>query len=633
MTGDFGDERETPTYEATPIRIGSIVRRYPLPFVAIVGLLVGATLTYLLQQPGLGRWVWLGTLIIGGLPLVFQTARRVLRGEFASDVIAMLAILGALALDQAFAGVIIVLMQSSGEAIDSYAFHRASASLRELLKRAPRRARRRRGDAVEEIPVEAVAVGDRLVVRAGDMLPVDGTVASPESLIDEAAVTGEPLPKRRVAGERVLSGTINVGAPFDLLADRRAQESTYSRIVELVRSAQERKPPLQRLADRFAVWFTPLTLVVAVLGWLLTHAPQTALAVLVVATPCPLIIATPIAVIGAVNRAADRGLVVKSGGAIEEIGRARVVVFDKTGTLTAGRPEVRGVVSFDQSWSPGQLLRAAGALEQLSSHPLAAATVREARKVAPALPSPTDVVETGGAGIEGIVEGRRLLVGSASLVRRRSGLDLATELKQLGARHDPTGSLVAFVLVEGKPVGAILYADALRPGVPIMVDRLHTLGVEKVVLLTGDSSANAQAIAAEAHITEFTGELLPEGKVERIRAFRDQVGSTVMVGDGINDAAALASASVGVAMGARGAGISVEAADIVLLVDDVTRVPEGIALGQRMVGVARQGIYFGLGASLVLMAIAAGGFILPALGAIMQEVIDVLVIVNALRVR
>jgi heavy metal translocating P-type ATPase len=545
----------------------------------------------------------------------------------------MLAIVGALALDQAFAGVIIVLMQSSGEAIDSYAFHRASASLRGLLKRAPRRARRRSNDSVEDIPVQEVAVGDRLVVLAGDMLPVDGVVTSPEALIDESAVSGEPLPRRRFAGEHVLSGSINVGNPFDMAADRRSQESTYSRIVELVRMAQDRKPPLQRLADRYAAWFTPLTLVVAAIGGLLTHSPQTALAVLVVATPCPLIIATPIAVIGAVNRAADKGLVVKSGGAIEEIGRARVVVFDKTGTLTAGRPEVQSVVVFDPVWSPGEVLRVAGALEQFSSHPLAAATVREAQKVALALPVPGDVVETGGAGVEGVVDGRRVLVGSSTLVRRRLGLDLGSEWKRLPTRRESEGWLVAFVMVDGKAAGAILYADPIRPGVPAMVDRLHTLGVLHVVLLTGDSSANAETIAREAHIAEFTGDLLPEGKVERIRAFRDRVGSTVMVGDGINDAAALASASVGVAMGARGAGISVEAADIVLLVDDVTRVTDGIALGQRMVRVARQGIYFGLGASMVLMAIAAGGLVLPALGAILQEVIDVFVILNALRVR
>lgn len=632
MTDSEIDET-TPTYESGSLRIGAIVRRYPLPFLAIAGLIVGASLTYLFHQSGVGRWVWLGTLVVGGLPLVYQTVRRIFRGEFASDIIAMLAIVGALALDQAFAGVIIVLMQSSGEAMDSYAFHRASASLRQLLKRAPRRARRRSGDVVDDIPVDQVAVGDRLVVLTGDMLPVDGEVSSSEALIDESAVTGEPLPHRRPAGDHVLSGSINVGPPFDLRADRRSGESTYSRIVELVRTAQARKPPLQRLADRFAVWFTPLALAVAAAGWALTQTPVTALAVLVVATPCPLIIATPIAVIGAVNRAAEMGLVVKSGGAIEEIGRARVVAFDKTGTLTAGRPEVQEVAVLDSAWSRAEVLRVAAALEQLSSHPLAAATVREARKAAVTLPTPRDVVETGGAGIEGVVDGHRVFVGSSTLIRRRWGRDLRPEGNRLPARREVEGWLVAFVMVDGSPVGAILYADPIRPGVPAMVDRLQALGVQHVVLLSGDSSANAATIARAAHISEFSGDLLPEGKVERIREYRERVGSTVMVGDGINDAAALASASVGIAMGARGVGISVEAADIVLLVDDVTRVPDGIALGQRMVAVARQGIYFGLGASVVLMIIAAGGFVLPAVGALLQEVIDVLVILNALRVR
>ncbi|HXQ94768.1 MAG TPA: heavy metal translocating P-type ATPase [Thermoplasmata archaeon] len=626
------DPAEPPTYETTPLRLGPIARRYPLPFVASTGLLVGLLLTYVIAAPSWGRYVWLGTLVVGGLPLVYQTARRLLRGEFASDVIAMLAIVGALALDQAFAGVIIVLMQSSGEAIDSYAFHRASASLRQLLQRAPRRARRRRGDVVEEIPADAVAVGDCLVVLAGDMLPVDGTVVSAEALLDEAAVTGEPLPRRRVAGEPVLSGTLNVGAPFDVRADRRSQESTYARIVELVRSAQDRKPPLQRLADRYAVWFTPLALAVAALGWLLTHAPQTALAVLVVATPCPLIIATPIAVIGAVNRAAHDGVVVKSGGAIEELGRARVVAFDKTGTLTAGRPEVEAIVAYDTTTSTTEILRWAGSLEQMSSHPLAEATVREARRTTPFLPNPSDVVETGGAGLEGIVEGHRVLVGSESLIRKRlDGWPVAAPAVGIPSRT--AGRLVAVVAFDGRPIGEIRYADRLREGVRPMVDRLRSLGVEHVALLTGDNQANAEGMAREAGITEFAGELLPEGKVEKIRDYRARFGTTVMVGDGINDAAALASASVGVAMGARGAGISAESADIVLLVDDIDRVVDGIALSQRMVRVARRGIVLGLGASLVLMAIAAGGFVLPAVGAVLQEVVDGLVILNAMQVR
>ncbi|MCI4362557.1 MAG: heavy metal translocating P-type ATPase [Thermoplasmata archaeon] len=600
---------------------------------AIVGLVLGASLAYVGHRPTVGNWVWLGTLVVGGLPLVYATVRRVLRGDLASDVIAALAIVGALGLDQAFAGVIIVLMQSSGEAIDSYAFQRASASLRKLLERAPRRARRRSIEGIAEIPVDQVTVGDSLVVLAGDMVPVDGLVASASALVDESAVTGEPIPRRHVLGEPVLSGTLNAGDPFEMQASRRSEDSTYSRIVELVRSAQRQKPPIQRLADRFAVWFIPLTLVLAAFGWAWSSHPVTALAVLVVATPCPLIIAVPIAVIGAVDRAADRGMVVKSGGAIEEFGRAKVVVFDKTGTLTLGRPEVREVVAFRPTFTSEGLLRSAAALEQLSSHPLAAATVREARKTGAVLPDSSGTVETPGAGIRGVVDGHQVLVGSASYIREEAGIDIERELPRSPKAARPEGWPTAFVVVDRTPAGAFLYNDPLRPGVASMVDRLRHLGVERIALLSGDSAANTQAVAEAAHISEFAGDLRPEEKLERVREFRERVGPTVMVGDGINDAAALAAASVGVAMGARGAGISVEAADIVLLVDDVTRVPDGIALGQRMVRVARQGIYVGLGASLVLMVVAVGGFVVPALGAILQEVVDVLVILNALRVR
>jgi len=338
-------------------------------------------------------------------------------------------------------------------------------------------------------------------------------------------------------------------------------------------------------------------------------------------------------VIGAVNRAAHDGVVVKSGGAIEELGRARVVAFDKTGTLTAGRPEVEEVVAFDVAQSTSDILRWAAALEQLSSHPLAEATVREARRTTPFLPNPSDVVETGGAGLEGVVDGHRVLVGSESLIRKRLGG--APVVAGSSSRVPPrtAGRLVAVVALDGRPIGEIRYADRLREGVRPMVERLRALGVEHVALLTGDSQANAEGMAREAGITEFAGELLPEGKVERIRDYRARFGTTDMVGDGINDAAALASASVGVAMGAHGAGISAESADIVLLVDDVDRVVDGIALSQRMVRIARRGIILGLGASLVLMAIAAGGFVLPAVGAVLQEVVDGLVILNAMQVR
>ncbi|MFI5038283.1 MAG: heavy metal translocating P-type ATPase, partial [Solirubrobacterales bacterium] len=480
------------------------------------------------------------------------------------------------------------------------------------FRRAPHVARRRRGESVEEIPAEQVAVGDLLVIPTGDVLPVDGTVSDREALIDDATITGEPLPSRHGIGEVLLSGSINVGPPFELQAIRRSTESQYAQIVELVRSAQERKPPIQRLADRYALWFTPLALAVALLGWFLTADPDVALAVLVVATPCPLIIATPVAVIGAVNRAADRGLVVKSGGAIEEIGRSRVVIFDKTGTITSGRPEVERVILLGKRFDVEQLLLLAASLEQRSSHPLAGAIVRRARSVNRPVPVAAEVEEIPGAGVGGIADGHRVVVGQSSLVRARLGIGAESEGTGRIPPSETRGRMLSYIAVDGEIAGAILFADRLRPGVPEMVSRLGELGVERVTMLTGDSRANAEEIAQAAGIPEYHAELSPQAKVAQVDLYRRQYGSALMVGDGVNDAAALAAASVGIAMGARGAGISAEAADVVLLVDDVTRVPEGIVLGQRMVRIARQGIIFGLGASFVLMAIAASGHILPA---------------------
>ncbi len=597
---------------------------------ALGGLAAGTLLTYPLARPDLGRLAWYATLILGGAPLVYHTFQKLSARQFSADVIATLAILGAIALDQSFAGVIIVLMQSGGEALDGYAFHRASSSLRELLQREPRTARRRRADRVEEIPVEEVRVGDRLLVRSGDVLPVDGEVEGEGALLDEAAISGEPLPKKRDPGTLVLSGSANVGGPFGLIARRTSRESQYARMVDLVRSAQDRKPRIQRLADRYAAWFTPLTLLVGALGWYFTASPTTALAVLVVATPCPLIIATPIAVIGAVNQAARRGIVVKSGGALEEVGNARVVAFDKTGTITSGRPEVERVVVFDPSGSPADLLRLTAALEQNSSHPLASAVLRAAPR-GEGLPPATQVHERAGSGLGGFVEGHAVEVGSETYLRGLGFSDLSTRLEQLVPPGELRGRLSSFVAVDGRPIGAILYADRIRPGILQLSSRLRDLGVQHVVLLSGDSQANVETIARQARIWEFHGELLPEQKLARIQEYRKEKGTTVMVGDGINDAAALASASVGIALGAQGAGITAEAADAVLLEDDPARVADLIDLGKRMNRVAREGIFAGLGASLVLMGIAAFGGIIPAEGALLQEVIDLLVIVNALR--
>ncbi|MDV3293840.1 MAG: HAD-IC family P-type ATPase, partial [Nitrososphaerales archaeon] len=359
------------------LRRGGVLRGYPVPVFALVGLVAGGLVALVLGRAEWARWIWYGTLVIGGTPVVYHTLRGMLRGKFAADVVAMLAIVTAVLTDEAFAGVIIVLMQTGGEAIDDYGFRRASSSLDELIARAPRIARRRKGDLIEEVKVTEVAVGDTVVVRPGDLIPVDGSVSSDQAEVDESALTGEPLPRSKSRGETLLSGSINAGAPFEMKAGKASADSQYSKIVDMVRKAEQEKPPIQRLADRYAVWFTPVTLAVAGFSWLVVGSLDALLAVLVVATPCPLILATPLAVISGVNRAAKEGIIVKSGAAIEQIGKGRVVIFDKTGTLTYGTPLVEKVTSV--TGGADELLRKVASVEQLSSHPVAMSLAREGR--------------------------------------------------------------------------------------------------------------------------------------------------------------------------------------------------------------------------------------------------------------
>jgi heavy metal translocating P-type ATPase len=612
----------------------SVVRRYPIPIFAVAGLVVGAVLQLGLGDPLSARWVWLGTLVIGGTPIVWKTLRGMLRGHFAADIVAMLAIVAAILMDQAFAGVVIVLMQSGGEAIEDYGLGRASSSLDALLSRAPRIARRKKADgAIEEIGVASVRVGDILLVRPGDLVPVDGTILSGKSEVDESALTGEPLPKRLAPGDHVLSGSINIDGAIEMTADRPSQESQYAKIVELVRKAQREKPPIERLADHYAVYFTPITLVVAAAGFLITQNPVTILAVLVVATPCPLILATPIAVISGVNRAAKQGIIVKTGAAIEQIGRAKAMAFDKTGTITFGTPLVERIISTDHV-SSEELLYKAGCLGQLSSHVTAQSIARKALEKFPKLEVPRNFRETPGGGVEGDLNGEHIAIGSERFLDNILGDGLMEKAsKEVVNETRSLGKLLTFVATDSKLSGVIVSSDQVRAGVPAMIQKLHDLGVQETVMLTGDNSTSARAIAREAGIRDFQADLLPGQKVEALQRLKEKYDPLVMVGDGINDAPALAAATVGVAMGAHGAGISAEAADVVLLVDDITIAADAVMIGQRMLKVAKQGILIGLGSSLTLMAIAAFGFIAPASGAILQEVIDASVILNALRAR
>ncbi len=606
-------------------RIWQFVRENPIPFVALIGLVLGAVLRFGAGRADLSDLIWLGTLVIGGAPVVYETIKGMLKGNFASDVVAMLAIITAVLTQEYFAGVIIVLMQSGGEALENYSLRRASSSLEKLLARAPRIAHRRTNSQIEDIQVDQVKIGDTLVVRPGDLIPVDGKLLSDQAMIDEAALTGEPLSAPKKISEALLSGSINAGDAFEMQATELSVDSKYAKIVELVRKAQEEKPPLQRLADRYAVWFTPVTLVMCALGLLITHDVHTILSVLVVATPCPLILAVPVAIISGINRAAGFGIIVKGGTPIEQIGRAQAIVFDKTGTLTYGMPTVDQVIGFNGT-TPANLIRLAGGAEQLSGHVLAQSVVQAALKQSDSLPMPTDVHEIAGYGIEAQVDGHHVIVGSPKFITDSTGQSIPT-----------TGLIEAelstYIAIDKKPAGMISFKDQLRPGVPELMTRLKKLGVKHTVMLTGDREDHAREISKAAHLDGYEANLLPEGKVDSVKKLKLQYNPIVMVGDGINDAPALATATVGVAMGAHGTGISAEAADIVLMVDDISRVADAVETGQRMLRVAKQSIYVGLGLSFALMVLAAFGLIPPAIGALFQEAIDFAVIVNGLRAR
>lgn len=611
--------------------IWSLVKHYPVPLVAFLGLIAGS-MTWLLGQPEPANWLWFGTLIVAGAPLVWQTLRGMLRGKFASDVVAMLAIVTAVVMYEPFAGVLVTLMQSGGEAMDDFGFRRASSSLEALIARAPRTARRKSGDSLEDIAAGDVLVGDVLVVRPGELVPVDGTMLSEEADVDESALTGEPLAHAKKQGDSLMSGSVNGNTMFEMRATAVSEESQYARIVALVRKAQGDRAPIVRLADRFAVWFTPLTLLMCGFGWWYTGDAKTILAVLVVATPCPLILAAPIAVISGINRAAREGIIVKGGTAIEQVGQAQAVVFDKTGTLTIGSPVVSQVVSLNGLDSK-ELLRRAASVEQLSSHLLGQAMAEGAVSQGLLLSLPDEFVEVPGRGVTGKLDGQQITVGSLKYVADSMSEDKSCILKTATAQVTEGTELSALVSIDNEPAGIVLFSDEIRERVPAMMKRLRRLGVKHLVMLTGDRLDNAKRVAEQAGIEEVVADLLPQEKVLAVQRLQTKYKPLVMVGDGINDAPALAAATVGIAMGARGTGISAEAADIVLLVDDVTKVGSIIAIGQRTRGIVLQSIGIGLGVSLVLMLIASLGFIPAPIGALLQEGLDVFVILNALRAR
>lgn len=628
-------------------RVGRIFARYPLPLSAF-GLILVALILWLMGLAEIAQWVLLATIVLGGVPLLLTIVRQCLRKEFSVDFIALLAISGSLWMGEYLAGAIIVLMLSGGEALEAYALRRARRSLTSLVERAPRIAHIWREDGLLDVPAEAIEVGMDVLVKPGEVIPVDGVVRQGDSNVSEADITGEPVPVHKTSGMSIFSGSVNLDSVLEIQASKCSSESKYAQIVRLVEQAQEQKAPIHRLADRYSLFFTVATLLFAAFAWFFSGESVYALAVLVVATPCPLILATPIAIMSGINVAAGQGIIVKSGSAIELLGEVDSVIFDKTGTLTLGRPDVTTISLLpeyrenpaeEQMAMENLLLSYAASVEQLSTHILARAIVKAAQERGLPLRPTNHFQEIFGKGVSGLVsigqiessDTRAVAVGNRTFLRHLN-IPLPQTLLEEREQRTSRGQLCSFVALDGVCMGLVVMEDIPRPDLALLSPSLRREGIKAIMLLTGDSEAVAQQIGQMAQVDQIVSQCSPDEKVQVVQELTRKNSKVVMVGDGINDAPALAAAAVGIAMGNQGLNATANVADIVLLSDDIGRVVNAVALGRRVIGIARQGIWIGMGLSIIAMCFAALGLIAPAPGAILQEGIDILVIFNALRV-
>ena len=559
--------------------------------------------------------------------LAISMTRDLLAGRAGVDAIAFVSMTAALILREPLAGCVVALMYAGGTVLEDCAVARAERDLRMLIDRAPRIAHRMLNGAISDLAIEDVVIGDRMVVRSGEVIPVDGVVLSSTVVLDEAALTGEPMPVTRQQGELIRSGTVNAGEAFELSATARAGDSTYAGIVRLVTAAQTAKAPFMRLADRYALLLLPVTLVVAAAAWLISGDAIRGLAVLVAATPCPLILAAPVAFISGIAQAARRGILVKGSGAMEALARAHTLLFDKTGTLTVGGARLIAIEPAP-GFDANEVLRLAASLEQASLHVVASAIVSAGAARGLPLTIPSRVTEAAGSGLEGQIGSSVVRVGSHAYVFGATQPDAWS--RRVLRRASWRSALSVFIAADGRPVGALVLADELRRDTPQAIAALRTAGIKRLVVVTGDRADAAETIGAALDLDAVLADRSPSDKVEAV-AVEQRRHPTVMVGDGINDAPALAAADVGIAMGSRGASASSEAADIVILVDRLDRVPEALVIAQRTRAIALQSIVAGMALSGVAMAAAAFGWLTPVAGALVQEGIDIAVILNALR--
>lgn len=562
-------------------------------------------------------------LVLGGIPLVWGLLTRLFRGQFGSDLLAGISIVTSVLLDEYLAGTLVVLMLSGGEALESYAVRSASSVLQALAKRMPLTARRKIGLKMEDVQLADVQVGDTVLVLPHDICPTDGTVVEGRGVMDESYLTGEPYMMSKAPGSTVLSGSINGDSALTIRVDKLAVDSRYARIMEVMQTSQQNRPRIRRLGDQLGAFYTPLAVAIAVAAWTISGDPVRFLAVMVVATPCPLLIAIPVAIIGSISLAARRAIIVRDPAALEQIDRCKTIIFDKTGTLTYGKPtltEQLCVTGKDRL----EVLSLVASLEQYSKHPLAEAIVSAGRLESVVLHESVEISEKPGEGLRGVVDGKKIRVTS----RQKYGAEHSCAADALPAI---AGGLECVILIDGVYAATYRLRDAPRDE---SVQFVHHLGkrhgVERVVMLSGDRESEVKYLAEQVGIAEYYGDQSPEQKLNFVSNESQRV-PTAFVGDGINDAPALMAATVGVALG-QNSDVTTESAGVVIMDSSLAKVDEFMHISRRMRRIALQSAVGGMALSMIGMFIASAGYLPPVAGAIAQEVIDVLAVVNALRV-
>lgn len=558
-------------------------------------------------------------LLVGGTPLVFDLAKRLVKREFGSDLLAGVSILTAVALGQYLVGAIVVLMLSGGTALEKYATARASAVLDALARRMPSIAHRRSADGAADVKLEEIRIGDVLIVLPHEICPVDGIVIEGRGRMDEAYLTGEPYEISKMAGSQVISGAINSDAALVIRAEKLAVDSRYARIMKVMQSTEQQRPRLRRLGDQLGAWYTPVALILALIAALVSRDMHRFLAVVVVATPCPLLLAIPTAIIGAISVAARRAIIIKNPAVLEQIDSCRTLIFDKTGTLTYGRPTLTEIICAD-GFESQDVLRLAASLEHFSKHPLAGAIVREAQEQQTKLLRVTELSEPPGEGLRGTVDGR-----TVRITGRKQAEAAQTVLPEM------SGGLECVVFIGDRYAATMRFHDAPRSDSRLFIQHLEPRhGVRKVMLVSGDRESEVQYLAHSVGISEVHAETSPEEKVAIVKQ-ETAKAKTLFVGDGINDAPALMAATVGVAFGSQN-DIITEAADAVILEPSLGKIDELMHIGRRMRRIALQSALGGMLASIVGMIAAATGYLPPIGGAITQEFIDLFAVLNAVRV-